>query len=172
MKKLLAILLCLALCLPCVSAFAQEPEREVIRSGDYRYVILEDDTAEITDYFGTAADLVIPETLDGRVVTSIGEKAFDFCGSLSSITIPDSVTSIGDEAFRYCAGLIIPQGASARSELLCSGFHLVLEHCSKHGELDCARLVLESLPDSTKSHEGALRCLYPKIYADTKCDDC
>jgi hypothetical protein len=38
-------------------------------------------------------------------VTSIGERAFVGCSSLTSITIPNSVTSIGVEAFAYCSGL-------------------------------------------------------------------
>lgn len=33
---------------------------------------------------------------------SIGDSAFLYCSSLTSITIPNSVTSIGDEAFDYC----------------------------------------------------------------------
>ena len=37
-------------------------------------------------------------------VTSIGNNAFYFCNSLTSITIPNSVTSIGSYAF-YCSGL-------------------------------------------------------------------
>ena len=45
---------------------------------------------------------VIPT--DGSV-TSIGSRAFYYCTSLTSITIPDSVTSIGDDAFTNCTSL-------------------------------------------------------------------
>ena len=38
-------------------------------------------------------------------VTSIGEEAFYYCTSLTSITIPGSVESIGERAFGYCESL-------------------------------------------------------------------
>ena len=43
---------------------------------------------------------IIPEG-----VTSIGDRAFYECSSLTSITIPNSVTSIGGSAFSWCSSL-------------------------------------------------------------------
>ena len=41
----------------------------------------------------------------GNGVTSIGWSAFRDCTSLTSVTIPDSVTSIGSDAFSGCTSL-------------------------------------------------------------------
>ena len=58
------------------------------------------------EYLG---NVVIPEsiTYNGKMysVTTISEKAFYYCSSLTSITIPNSVTTIGDYAFYNCSGL-------------------------------------------------------------------
>ena len=54
-------------------------------------------------------NVVIPEsiTYNGKSysVTSIGDFAFYYCGSLTSISIPNSVTSIGKSAFVNCGSL-------------------------------------------------------------------
>ncbi len=54
---------------------------------------------------GASGKLVIPSKYNGLPVTKIGDQAFYNCGSLTSITIPDSVTSIGDTAFCNCSSL-------------------------------------------------------------------
>ena len=63
------------------------------------------DHVVITDYSGSAAELVIPEEIEDLPVTSIGDDAFSACRSLTSITIPSSVTNIGDLAFNGCHSL-------------------------------------------------------------------
>ena len=50
----------------------------------------------------TDSSFIIPDS-----VTSIGNKAFYRCSSLTSIVIPDSVTSIGEGAFNSCSNLTI-----------------------------------------------------------------
>ena len=112
------MLMSIVLCAP-FTVSAAETESEVAggeRSGDFEYEILYDGTAEITGYTGSAKELEIPGELDGYTVTSIGDWAFDFWTSLTSVTIPDSVTSIGDWAFYHCislTGITIPDSVTS-----------------------------------------------------------
>ena len=63
--------------------------------GDLTYDIA-DGQVTITDCNEAAAgELVISGLIEGLPVTSIGDSAFYWCRSLTSITIPNSVTSIG-----------------------------------------------------------------------------
>ena len=103
MKKLLIALLIL---LPALFVLAPaEAAGETFTSGDFEYILLEDGTAQITDYTGAAEALEIPAELDGHAVTGIGDRAFAFCGSLTAVTIPDSVTDIGANPFAFCDAL-------------------------------------------------------------------
>ena len=84
--KLLTLLtLLLTLCLTCALA---KVKPTTYTSGDYEYILLADGTAEITHYMGYADNLTIPAELDGHSVTTIGDGAFDWCWTLTSITIP------------------------------------------------------------------------------------
>ena len=67
MRKLIALLLCMALCLPALAtlARAEEAEREIFTSGQFRYALLSDGTAEITGVTDSYMNFEIPDTLDG-----------------------------------------------------------------------------------------------------------
>ncbi|MBR6646601.1 MAG: leucine-rich repeat protein, partial [Clostridia bacterium] len=46
-------------------------------------------------------------------VNTIGKCAFDYCESLTEITIPDSVKKIGKNAFDWCTNLTIYASADS-----------------------------------------------------------
>ncbi|MCD8327789.1 MAG: leucine-rich repeat domain-containing protein, partial [Ruminococcus sp.] len=96
----LAMVLSLTICLPTISVGAT-----TLTSGDYEYEILEDGTAEISFYDGTASTVNIPSKIGGYTVTSIGNRAFYAYDTLTSVTIPDTVTIIGEYAFSNCISL-------------------------------------------------------------------
>ena len=73
---------------------------------DYEYSLLDDGTVEITKYTGSESDVVIPDEIYGKKVTSIGDFAFSDNARLTSIKIPDSVTRIGNFAFLNCTSLV------------------------------------------------------------------
>lgn len=82
---------------------------DIRHSSDWDYIILSGtNTAEIiryTGYPGSESTIVIPEYIDGILVTSIGESAFLGNSFLENIVIPDSITSIGAYAFDNCTEL-------------------------------------------------------------------
>jgi hypothetical protein len=81
----------------------------------FDFAIITGGTVTITKYTGSGGDVVIPATINGYPVTSIGGYynqlaeheygAFEDCTTLTSVTIGTNVTSIGDSAFYDCPGL-------------------------------------------------------------------
>lgn len=117
MKTLRTFSLILSLCL-AMSANAYD----VCIDGIYYNLVTKAKQAQVTNdgdnsYSG---DIVIPEKItSGGVeysVTTIVDRAFGFCFSLTSIQIPCSVVSIGDDAFSSCSSLAsiqIPNSVTA-----------------------------------------------------------
>ena len=103
MNKKLFIGIALLLCLLLSVAAAEEAP---LVSGDFSYRLLSDGTAEITRYTGEAAELTVPDTLDGIPVTGIGENAFAGCAALTSVTLPSGILEIGESAFSGCTALL------------------------------------------------------------------
>ncbi|GEM_PF-263953 len=104
-------------------------------------IVFETSTGTITAYIGSAETLIIPSTINGVAVTSIGASAFWDCTSLTSVTIPDSVTVIGELAFSECYSLTsitIPDNVTVIGDYAFS---------------NCTSLTSITIPDSVTSIE-------------------
>ncbi len=62
---------------------------------------------DYSDEYTGSVDIPATVTYGGQTypVTSIGERAFASCSSLTSVSIPSSVTNIGEWAFASCSSL-------------------------------------------------------------------
>lgn len=78
--------------------------------------ITENGTVDVTQYAYVDVDVDDFESLVDRSITvvtekmlsgitSIGKCAFEWCQSLTSVTIPSEITSINDSAFSFCTNL-------------------------------------------------------------------
>lgn len=135
MKKFLALLLALCLCLSIFPATALAADEDFVIAngvltkykGSGGLVIIPDGT--VTIGWGafrdvkTVTEIIIPDSVTtietyafdgctalkritlGKNVTTIDHDAFQDCTSLTEITFPDSVTTIGDYVFRGCNSL-------------------------------------------------------------------
>ena len=125
----------------------------------------------VSDYCkSNLTDLVIPATLEGKAVTAIGEKAFDHCSNVTSVTLPNSVTDIGTYAFSACTKLTsvsiptsvktIGEGAfascfSLTSVTIPSGITAIADQTFNN----CTKLASVSIPSTVKTiGENAFTC--------------
>ena len=82
--------------------------------------IINNSTITITDYDKSCGiDVIIPKTINGYLVTSIGDNAFQYdyqvdSARITSVVIPDSVTTIGNSTFALneLTSLIIPDSVT------------------------------------------------------------
>lgn len=125
--------------------------------------------AEVTQNpSGYTGHVEIPSTVnyDGKTydVTSIGEYAFYYCSSLTSITIPESIISVGEQAFNTCRSLIainIPKSVTSIGEgAFASCESLTTINIPENSQLtsigngafsDCSSLTSVNIPDGVTS---------------------
>jgi len=100
--------------------------------------------------------------LSGSTITSIGDRAFVYCTSLTGVTIPNSVTSIGQSAFDGCtslASVTIPNSVTSIDSYVFQGCTslasiTIPNSVTSIGDLAfyvCASLASITIPDSVTS---------------------
>ena len=77
-----------------------------IVSGDFVFDLTADGSGYyVKAYTGSAQDVTVPGTVNGKPVTEIGEEAFMGKEFLTCIDLPDSITVIRARAFKNCSNL-------------------------------------------------------------------
>ena len=112
-------------------------ESKIITVGNYLF-ITHDNVNYLLGYTGTATDITLPESHNGKTY-EIYNYAFSGCDSLTSVTIPNSVTTIGNYAFYGCSSLTsvtIPDSVTSIGDCAFA---------------DCTRLTSITIPDSVTS---------------------
>ncbi len=102
-KTKIIISLILVLIISQLSVFAA-PRIPVYKVGNV-YYFLDKTSGTITGFAGEPVDVVIPTSLGGYKVLSIGSRAFAECPTLKTLSIPDGITLISAEAFYSCSNL-------------------------------------------------------------------
>lgn len=82
------------------------PYNVIERISEWDYQTKSDGTLKITQYDGKDTNLRVPEKINGKTVTEIGDQAFyHSTKSPTSIVLPNTITKIGNLAFYNCNNL-------------------------------------------------------------------
>ena len=101
-QKILFLLVAL---LSTMTALADVGYEFTVDGLKYKITSEDPNTVELSGYVGKtkpSGDFVIPATVNGYLVTGIGNQMFYECSDLTSIEIPNSVTSISYGMFDNC----------------------------------------------------------------------
>ncbi len=114
MKKirLISLILIIVMALGITSLAA--PRIPVYKVGNVLY-FLDKASGTITGFAGEPTDLVIPTSLGGYNVVSIGTGAFSGASTLKTLSIPDGISTVSANAFASCPNLTSLQIASSVS---------------------------------------------------------
>jgi len=116
-KKICGLLVCL-LAFVATNAFGQY-WGDV---GDFEYTG-DVGVITITGYNGSGGAIVIPDTIIGMPVVSIGNNAFREITTITSANIPEGIINIGASAFKDCTGLTSVSLPDSLEEIGASAFY-------------------------------------------------
>lgn len=103
-KQILAWFMSAIIMLPVIASIGIISFAEEVDILAYLTYEIRNGEAAITDCDESiSGDVVIPDTIEGCPVTSIGFFAFEECDNVTSITIPECITFIDSNAFYGCS---------------------------------------------------------------------
>ncbi len=111
LKSLIAVFLVISVFVGAVPLY--KISTRALTSGQYTYTV-SGGIAKITGYEGRydssgepimVETLTIPSTLGGYPVTTIGERAFQWCEVIRGLVLSDNITTLEDYAFYWCENL-------------------------------------------------------------------
>lgn len=126
----------------------------VLTEGVWQYRILHENSAEICGWTGRENVLVIPESLAGYRVGTIGANAFRNRADLEELQLPGNIYSIGEGAFSGCSSLrkvVLAPGVT----MICEG---AFERCTALEEI-CIPNTVTRIESNTFSGCSSLRCV-------------
>lgn len=95
----LFITICAVSLMCCFSNKVLAEEKSDFNDGDFKYYILSDTTAELTEYKGNDKEVVVPDEVKGYYITEIGDRAFADNNTLESVKLGKNIVRIGNSAF-------------------------------------------------------------------------
>ncbi len=116
--------------IPASGSFAAD---SLASKSEFQFAV-ENDQITIIGYTGTAAEVIIPSSMEGRAVVKIGEGAFKGT-QITAVTIPSSVKEIDWFAFSGCTLL---KSISIPPSVMSVGYG-AFEHCPKTMVIKCSK---------------------------------
>ncbi len=101
MKKLMSIMLCMAVLL---CTFSSVIPSFALSYNNFTYEIV-DESVIITGYIGSETTVVVPSQIDGLNVYKISDNAFKDNKNITSVTVNSGIKDIGASAFENCTAL-------------------------------------------------------------------
>lgn len=118
-----------------ISIFGEEPAEQIVSEGAFEARVLESGGCEIVRYTGADSDVVMPQSIEGYPVYSLGERCMEHPGhnpSLNNLVLPEGLERIESEALAACSDLryiYIPASVNYIGEIAFADCPDVQIHC-------------------------------------------
>lgn len=96
-KKMMVLVAVCVLAMLSVLAQAANP------ASDFKYDLADDNVSVIITYYkGNAKNVVIPSSIEGLPVSTLGAGVFHQNDNIESVVMPDTIKLIGEDGYKGC----------------------------------------------------------------------